>query len=208
MGINDISEKLNITPQEAISLKNHFLSTFPGIKSFINNTKSEIQNNGSNKYVKSIMGRRRYISNCHSKNDTEKLYIYITNYLLLILKLNLNSRAERQAVNSIIQGSASDIIKYAMIGIFNSLQSLNRQNPKSNEKYKLILQLHDELVIQVPILPPTDISNLVEEYKKIMEVEVVKYMENNFRVKFNVPLIVKVKIGKTLGDMKPYETLK
>lgn len=84
MGINDISEKLNITVKEAIDLKNNFLSEFPGIKSFINNTKTEIQNNN---YVKSIMGRRRYLPNCHSKNESEKLYIYIRYIFVIIVEL-------------------------------------------------------------------------------------------------------------------------
>lgn len=95
-----------------------------------------------------------------------------------------------------------------MIAIFNSLQSLNNVNSNKNDKFKLILQLHDELIIQVPILPPTDICNLIDKYKKIMEVEVVKYIENILKVKFEIPLFVKVKIGKTLGDMKVYERIK
>ena len=110
------------------------------------------------KYVSTILGRRRYLRDIDSRNYT------------------LRSFAERNAINTPVQGSAADIIKLSMIKIFNDLNS-------KFMKTKLILQVHDELVFEAP-------QNEVEQAKKI----IIDNMENAY--KLEVPLTVDIGVGE------------
>ena len=110
-----------------------------------------------NGYVSTVLGRRRYLKDINSQNAI------------------VRGAAERNAVNAPIQGSAADIIKLAMIAIQNRLEN-------ENWKSKMLLQVHDELVFDVP----------KEEINTLQEI-VKKEMENAFEI--NVPLIVDIGIG-------------
>ena len=111
------------------------------------------------KYVETILGRKRYLRDIDSRNFT------------------LRGFAERNAINSPIQGSAADIIKLAMIKISDWMRT-------EDLKSKMIMQVHDELVFDV-----------VKSEKDKMEKNVKKIMENI--IEFDVPLTVEIGTGKT-----------
>lgn len=126
-----LAERLNIPRSEAKELIDGYFSTYPNIRQFIEESTEQARKAG---YVSTIMGRKRYLPDINSRNATVRSY------------------AERNAVNAPIQGSAADIIKIAMIRIFNEI---NRLGLKS----KMILQVHDELVFNVI---PDELSVLQE----------------------------------------------
>ncbi len=113
-----LSERLNIPRSQSAELINQYFLKYPGIKEYMNNM---IDYAKENQYVKTLMGRRRYIKDINSTNSIVRGY------------------AERNAINAPIQGSAADMIKKAMIDIFKEL--------KNNDfRSKMILQVHDELL--------------------------------------------------------------
>lgn len=111
-----------------------------------------------NGYVKTMMGRRRYVPDINSANATVRGY------------------AERNAINAPIQGSAADMIKLAMINLHNEVK-------KNKMKAKMIMQVHDELVFDVP-------KDEVEKLKPIVE----KNMKEALKLK--VPVIVDMNTGE------------
>jgi DNA polymerase-1 len=116
-----LSEKLNIPRREAASIIDAYFSQYPGIKSYMERTIAFARENG---FVETLLGRRRYLRDIKSANAVVRGF------------------AERNAINAPIQGSSADMIKIAMINIY---QDLNRLNTRS----KMILQVHDELVFDV-----------------------------------------------------------
>ncbi len=130
-----LSERLNIPRAEAKELIDGYFATYPGVKRYMD----EIIKKASEKqYVETIYGRKRYVNDINSRNATVRGY------------------AERNAINAPIQGSAADIIKIAMVNIFNRLK-------KENLKSKMILQVHDELNFNVPMDEKDRVMHLVEE---------------------------------------------
>ncbi|MGI1691508.1 DNA polymerase I [Thermoanaerobacter uzonensis] len=155
-GISDygLSRDLKISRKEAKEYINNYFEKYKGVKEYIEKIVRFAKENG---YVTTIMNRRRYIPEINSKNFTQR------------------SQGERLAMNAPIQGSAADIIKMAMVKVYNDLKKLNL-------KSKLILQVHDELV--------------VDTYKD--EVEIVKkILKNNMEnvVQLKVPLVVEIGVG-------------
>ena len=116
-----------------------------------------IQEGKENGYVETILHRRRYIPELNAKN------------------FNIKSFGERIAMNTPIQGSAADIIKKAMVNVYNELE-------KRKLESRLILQIHDELIIE------TKVEEL-EEVKELMK----DIMEN--AIKLDVPLTVDLQVG-------------
>ncbi len=112
-----LSERLNIPRREASDLINQYFEMYPRVKEYMEKTIQQAQRNG---FVETIMGRRRYIRDINASNGVVRGY------------------AERNAINAPIQGSAADMIKIAMINIFNEINE-----KKLNSK--LIMQVHDEL---------------------------------------------------------------
>lgn len=149
-----LSERIGIPRKEAQHIINEYFEKFPKIKSYMDNTIALAQKEG---YVKTILGRRRYIADINSRNQTIKGF------------------AERNAINAPIQGSAADMIKLAMINI-------EREISKSRLNTKMILQVHDELLFEVP-------KSEVEQTQVL-----VKYQMEN-AMKLNVPILVEVGIG-------------
>ena len=116
-----LSQNLNISRSEANEIIEAYFKEFSSVKEYMNECVNKAREIG---YVETILGRRRYLRNINSRNFT------------------MRSFDERNAVNAPIQGSAADMIKVAMIDIFNWMQ-------KENLKSKMIMQVHDELVFDV-----------------------------------------------------------
>ncbi len=116
-----LSQNLNISRFEANEIIEAYFKEFSAVKAYMNECVNKAREIG---YVETILGRRRYLRNINSRNFT------------------MRSFDERNAVNAPIQGSAADMIKVAMIDIFNWMQ-------KENLKSKMIMQVHDELVFDV-----------------------------------------------------------
>uniref|UniRef100_A0A6P7GLT1 DNA polymerase theta n=1 Tax=Diabrotica virgifera virgifera TaxID=50390 RepID=A0A6P7GLT1_DIAVI len=164
MGNRTLAEQLNMDEDDAAEFMETFRNTYPGIKTFIHNT---IENCKATGYVETINGRRRFLPNINESNSTKR------------------GHAERQAVNTTIQGSAADIVKKAMIKIEHDLQQMFH---KAKNKPKMVLHLHDELIYEVP----------TKYLRKVAKV-VKKNMENS--VELSVPFPVKLKSGLCWGDM-------
>lgn len=150
-----LSNQTNLTRSEAKELIDTYYETYPKLKNYIAKQINFAREKG---YVETVLGRKRYLKNINSRNAI------------------VRSGAERNAVNAPIQGSAADIIKLAMINI-------KKQFDKEKFKSKMLLQVHDELVFDVP-------KNELEIVKPIIKTE----MENAFT--FNVPLSVEIEVGK------------
>lgn len=150
-----LSQRVNISRTEAAEIIESYFRSYPNIKKYMNDNVDLARENG---YVKTITGRRRYLKDINSANFTVRGF------------------AERNAINAPIQGSAADIIKMAMIAIFDEM---NRRNMKS----KMILQVHDELVFDCHLSEVDELKALVREK-----------MEN--AVQLAVPLEVEMSTGK------------
>ena len=162
-GISDygLSQNLNIPRKAAKEYIDNYLGHFVGIKDYMS---EEIKNGKDKGYVETIFKRRRYIPELNAKN------------------FNIKSFGERIALNTPIQGSAADIIKIAMVKVYNELK-------KRNLKSKLIIQIHDELVVDTA-------EDELEEVKELMK----DLMENS--VDLNVKLSVDMNTGKNLYESK------
>ena len=156
-----LSEDLNIDVYSAKNFIDNYLETFPSIKEFMDEIVENAHRDG---YVKTIMNRKRIIDELNNKN-----------YMI-------RQSGERMAKNTPIQGSAADILKKAMIEIY---QEFNNRNLKS----KMIIQVHDELVF-----------NVVKDEEEIVEKIIIDIMENTY--KLNVPLKVDVNKGTDWYEAK------
>ena len=156
-----LSQNINSTPKEAGEFIKKYMEIYPKVKIYGEECIEKARELG---YATTLMGRVRHIPDINSKNHVVRGF------------------AERIAKNMPLQGSASDIIKIAMIKVYNRF---NKENLKS----KLILQIHDELVV-----------DCVNGEEKIVEKILKEEMESVVELK--VPLIVNVSSGKTLYDAK------
>lgn len=147
-----LSESINITPNEANLYINKYFDTFKDVKKYLDNTISEAKEKG---YTKTIFNRIRYIKEINENNKS------------------LVAFGERTAMNSPIQGSAADIIKFAMIKVSEKIK---------NMKSYMIAQVHDELVFDVH---PDEVLEMQKIIKECMEGV----------VELKVPLIVEVSYG-------------
>lgn len=162
-GIGDfsLSQDLNITRKEARKYIDNYLNTYQGIKKYMEDIVEQGKEMG---YVHTIMNRRRYIPELKSKN------------------FNIRAFGERIALNTPIQGSAADIIKLAMISVHNELK-------KRKLKSKLVLQVHDELIIDA-------YNDEIEEVKELLR----DLMEN--AIKLDVDLKVDISTGNSWYESK------
>ena len=150
-----LSNQTELSRTESKELIDTYYQTYPQLKVFID---KQIHFARENRYVETILGRRRYLPDINSRNQV------------------VRGAAERNAVNAPIQGSAADIIKIAMINIYNLL--------KDNKlKTKMLLQVHDELIFDVP-------KNELDFVKPLIK----KTMEEAYQ--FAVPLVVDLGVGK------------
>ena len=130
-----LAQGLDIDRREAKELIDGYFESFPEVQQFIERCKDEARQKG---YAETIMGRRRYLPDINSKNGTVRAF------------------AERNAVNAPIQGTAADIMKVAMIRIWQRLKA-------EGLKTKLILQVHDELNFSVPQNEREQVERIVKE---------------------------------------------
>ncbi len=140
-----LSQNLGIPRKEAAEIIENYFNTYPNIKQYMNDTMNFARENG---YVETIMGRRRYLRDINSANQTVRGF------------------AERNAINAPIQGSAADMIKIAMIKI--------HQDIKDNKLgSKMTMQVHDELVFDV-LINETEIMKeiITERMKNAIKMEV------------------------------------
>jgi len=162
-GISDygLSRDTGVSRKEASQYIENYFTKYNGVKAFMDKAVGAAHQQG---YVTTLLGRRRYLPDINSKN------------------FNQRSFAERTAMNTPIQGTAADIIKKAMVDVYRALQKEKLQS-------RILLQVHDELVLEVPIGEVEQVSKIVKEA-----------MEQSVTLK--VPLVVDVKIGKNWADAK------
>lgn len=156
-----LSEDLGIPVKEAKEFINKYFETYPGVKDYMNKEIADATKDG---YVKTIMNRKRIIEELNSSN------------------YNVRSMGERMALNTPIQGSASDILKKAMVEIYDVFE-------KNNMKSKMLVQVHDELIFNV-------YNDEIDRVKKIVH----DIMTNVFEL--SVPLEVDIETGNNWYEAK------
>ena len=150
-----LSEQTGINRREAKDFMEQYLEHYSGIKNYMDDIVNEAKSKG---YIDTAFGRRRYIPELKSNNYMVRKF------------------GERVAMNTPVQGTAADIMKIAMINVYRKLK-------EEKMEAKIVLQIHDELLIEAPISEK-------EKVKKIL----VEQMEN--AAKLNVPLKVEAEEGK------------
>ncbi len=154
-----LSKELGVSYGEAKNFIEMYFDKYRGVRNFIDDVIKECEMNLS---VKTILGRIRPIPEINSANK------------------NVRDNGRRMAINTVVQGSAADIIKVAMINIDKKIEKMES---------KMVMQVHDELIFELPLKEESVLRMIVEEE-----------MENS--VKLNIPLTVSVKTGKNWGEMK------
>jgi len=150
-----LAARLGIPQSEARDIIARYFERFPGVKQYINDTISGARQNG---YVATLYGRRRYFADINSRNQ------------------NIRANAERAAINMPIQGTAADMIKVAMIRIDGDLR-------KKKLRSRMLLQVHDELVFEIPPAELEAMKTLVTERMR-------------HAMPLNVPVNVDLGVGK------------
>lgn len=154
-----LADRLHIPQKEARELITEYYNSFPKITEYLENTISFAKEHG---YVETLLGRRRYIRDINSANAI------------------LRKAAERNAINAPIQGTAADLIKIAMIDIYRELK-------KRKLTSKMLLQVHDELVFEVP---QDELDVMIKLVPALM----------SGAMQLSIPLSVEVKYGKNWFD--------
>lgn len=130
-----LSQRLGIPRKEASEIIEHYFDSFPAIKGYMDETLESARSKG---YVETLTGRRRYLPDVNSRNGT------------------IRGMAERNAINTPIQGTAADMIKLAMSAIWNELNTKNLET-------KLVLQVHDELIFDLKETERLEVEPLVRK---------------------------------------------
>ena len=155
-----LSNELGIPRREAAAFIDMYFQRYAGVKSFVERVEEEARKNG---FVRTRFGHVREVLGINSSNKVER------------------AGAERVAVNTVIQGTAAEIMKIAMISIADALRN-------GGYSTKILLQVHDELIFEVPVAEKDEIEALVRNR-----------MEN--AVKLSVPLRASLEFGSSWGDM-------
>ena len=161
-----LAKQINVSNVEAEDFLNSYFIKFPEIKNYMEQTIKSCRKNG---YVKNIFGRKTHITGINDKN------------------YNVRNFQERAAINAPIQGSASEIMRLAMIRIDKKLEYLN------NLICNILLQIHDELIFEVE-------NDEINKYTKIIKEEMTSVKESELH-SFSIPLSVDVNVGKNWGDL-------
>ncbi|MFC4561357.1 DNA polymerase I [Nocardiopsis mangrovi] len=154
-----LSQQLGITPEEARGLMEDFFAQFGGVRDYLQDVVKQARRDG---YTETMLGRRRYLPDLTSDNRQRR------------------DMAERMALNAPIQGSAADIIKVAMLNVDAGLR-------ESGYTARVLLQVHDELVLEVP-------SGEIEQVRKLVSDRMASAYD------LRVPLAVSVGIGRDWHD--------
>lgn len=162
-GISDygLSRDIGVSRKEAGQYINNYFEKYSGVKNFIDTV---VENARSTGFVTTLFGRRRYLPDINSGN------------------FNKRSFAERTAMNTPIQGTAADIIKKAMIDVYNALKAAKARS-------RILLQVHDELVLEVA---ETEVELVSRMVRQTMEQAVL----------LSVPLVAEVKTGLNWAEAK------
>ena len=155
-----LEQATDLTREDAEKFIAAYFKRYPGVKDYVLNTKKQAAELG---YVQTVLGRRRYIPEIKSPNRIAR------------------EAAERMAVNMPVQGTSADIIKIAMI-------NLHREMVKRGLKTVMTLQVHDELVFEVP---PDEMDTMKQIVHEIMPAA----------MKLAVPLKIDIKVGRNWGEM-------
>lgn len=156
IGAFSLSRDINVSVKEADQFIKNYLATFPGVKNYMDETIAHGTEKG---YVTTLFGRRRALPELASKNH------------------NLRALGERMAMNTPIQGTAADVIKLAMVKVWRRLRA-------ERLAAKLILQVHDELIVEAPEAEAETVARILKE-------------EMEGAVSYSVPLTADVGQGKT-----------
>ena len=156
IGAFSLSRDINVSVKEADQFIKNYLATFPGVKNYMDETIAHGTEKG---YVTTLFGRRRALPELASKNH------------------NLRALGERMAMNTPIQGTAADVIKLAMVKVWRRLRA-------ERLAAKLILQVHDELIVEAPETEAETVARILKE-------------EMEGAVSYSVPLTADVGQGKT-----------
>ena len=160
-----IRQQTGFSAEEGKAFIDTYFTNYPGIRGYIEDIKEQVKMDG---YVETLMGRRRRINEVHSSN------------------FHTRAAGERMAVNMPIQGTAADIVKIAMINIQQRMGALGMRS-------KMILQVHDELIFEVP---RDELGQMQAIITELMPTAVPPH------VGFEVPLEVEMKVGDNWGDME------
>jgi len=159
-----LAKQINVSNHEADEFLNAYFSRFPEIKIYMDDTIKFCRKSG---YVNNIFGRRSHFNGINDKN------------------FNVRNFQERASINAPIQGSASEIMRLAMIRLNQKFESIK------NNKSKILLQIHDELIFEVP-------EKEVKTITKIIQEEMTSVTESDLH-SFSTPLTVDVNIGDNWG---------
>jgi len=164
MSAYGLSQDLDIPVEEAQDYIDKYFERFSGVKKYMDQTVEDVKEKG---YAETLYGRKRYIPEINSSNYHRRSF------------------AERSAINTPVQGTAADIMKKAMIDVYNALEN-------SELEINMLLQVHDELVFEVA---ESDLEPAAVLVKDKMEAA----------AELDVPLIVDLQIGKNWRDKEDYE---
>lgn len=165
MGAFRLARESNLTLAEANAFINEYFARFPGVKAYLDGSKELARQQG---YLTTLLGRKRYFPALQTTTDA------VT-----------RQRVEREAINMPIQGTAADIMKIAMLRLDAALKA-------KHSRAAMILQVHDELVLEVP-----------EDEVEVVTPLVVEVMQNAYALK--APLRADARIGKNWYEMTPYK---
>jgi len=162
-GMSDygLEQATELSRDEATQFISSYFAQYPGVEQYLESTKQQARNTG---YVQTLLGRQRYIPEINSSNR------------------QLREAAERMAINMPVQGTSADIIKVAMINLYQEME-------KRRLKSKMLLQVHDELIFEVP-------QDEIEEMRQL----VPQIMST--ALKLSIPLRVDIKTGNNWGEME------
>ena len=155
-----LSNELQISRKNAQSFIDNYFARFSGVRNFMEQVRQKAEKRGK---VATILGRERAVPEITSRNKMEQ------------------AGAQRFVVNTVIQGSAADIMKLAMLKV---IRAMEREHVTS----RLLLQVHDELIFEVP-----------EKELTLMQVLVKREMESAYTL--SIPLQVSMEVGNSWGDM-------
>ncbi|MDB2693244.1 DNA polymerase I [Candidatus Pelagibacter bacterium] len=159
-----LAKQINVSNHEADEFLNAYFLKFPEIKIYMDNTIKFCRKSG---YVNNIFGRRSHFNGINDKN------------------FNVRNFQERAAINAPIQGSASEIMRLAMIRLNQKFESIK------NNKSKILLQIHDELIFEVPVKEVKNITEIIKD-------EMTSVTESDLHT-FSTPLTVDVNTGDNWG---------
>ena len=160
-----LAKQIGVSNNDAEEFLNSYFLRFPEIKDYMNETIKFCRKSG---YVCNIFGRRTHVTGINDKN------------------FNVRNFQERAAINAPIQGSASELMRLAMIKI-------NKLIDEKNEKAKMLLQIHDELIFEVD-------KNLINNFSNTIKNEMMSVKESQLH-SFSIPLLVDINIGQNWGDL-------